>query len=100
MLKLRSFIDRFRAFFLGDIGRQYPPIQTPKYGRAMYLVNAGALVMVGMKVAKLVLPRKLFERMNVMQKDHLKDLIPEENLLSRYGGKFDFIGNLKEINYA
>lgn len=60
----------------------------PKRIRKVYLVNGGWLLKIISEGAKLVLSKKLCERVEIITQDNLKTVIPEEWLLTDYGGKF------------
>jgi len=59
----------------------------PKRMRALYVINAGILFMAALKAAKLILPKKIHKRIRPITLNELRDLIPEENLHPKYGGK-------------
>lgn len=54
--------------------------------RAMMVINGGFVVSALMTGAKLVLPKKLYDRIKLLDPSDLKDLIPMEYLLPEYGG--------------
>lgn len=54
--------------------------------RAMHVVNGGWVISALMKGAKLVLPRKLYDRIKLMDASALTGLIPNHNLLPQFGG--------------
>jgi len=39
---------------------------------------------------KLILPKKMLKRINVVSNDELKDLVPDKWLLQEYGGSLNF----------
>jgi len=59
----------------------------PKRMRALYVVNPGVLFMAALKAAKLILPKKIHKRIHPLTLQELRDLIPEQNLHPKYGGK-------------
>jgi len=68
--------------------------------RSMMVVNGNWLVSALMSAAKLVLPKKLYDRIKLMDVSRLKDLIPHDNLLPQFGGSapsFTYVEYLKEI---
>jgi len=58
----------------------------PHRFRDIYLVNSGLFMRAFMGVMKLLLPKKLRERLSNKSLDELKDLIPGQYLLDRYPG--------------
>lgn len=73
----------------------------PKRIRKVYLVNGGWLLKVIFEGAKLILSKKLVERVEVGTADGLRNLVPAEHLLTDYGGKFnlsirDWVEQLKK----
>lgn len=62
----------------------------PKRIRKVYLTNGGWLLKLISEGAKLVLSKKLSDRVENITQDALKHLIPEEWLLSEYGGKNEY----------
>jgi hypothetical protein len=61
----------------------------PKRMRALYVVNHGVLFMAALKAAKLILPKKIHKRIHALSLDELRELIPEQNLHPKYGGKLE-----------
>jgi hypothetical protein len=61
----------------------------PKRIRKMYVVNQGPLFSAAFTAAKLVLPKKLVKRVQIITHEELLDLIPEHSLHPKYGGKLD-----------
>jgi len=59
----------------------------PKRMRALYVVNPGLLFLAALKAAKLILPKKIHKRIHPMSLQELRELIPEQNLHPKYGGK-------------
>lgn len=62
----------------------------PKRIRKVYLTNGGWLLKLISEGAKLVLSKKLSDRVETISQDALKNVIPEEWLLSEYGGKNEY----------
>jgi len=54
--------------------------------RAMYVVNGGWVVSALLTAAKIALPKKLYERIKLMDQSELKNMIPPSNLTPQYGG--------------
>jgi len=54
--------------------------------RALMVVNGNWLISALMTAAKLVLPKKLYDRIKLMDASALKGLIPEKYLLPQFGG--------------
>jgi len=68
--------------------------------RAMMVVNASWIISALLTAAKLVLPKKLYDRIKLMHASVLKDLIPDKYLLPQFGGSAPPFTNaeyLKEI---
>jgi len=55
--------------------------------RAVWGINGGILISTLMAAAKLVLPKKIMDRIKLMYAEDLKDLIPAQNLPVRFGGE-------------
>jgi len=62
----------------------------PKRIRKVYLTNGGWLLKLISEGAKLVLSKKLCDRVETIHQDGLKQAIPEEWLLTEYGGKNEY----------
>lgn len=54
--------------------------------RAMYVVNGGWVISALLTAAKIALPKKLYERIKLMDQSELKNMIPPSNLTPQYGG--------------
>jgi len=68
--------------------------------RAMMVVNGSWVISALLTAAKLVLPKKLYDRIKLMDVSALKGLIPDEYLLPQFGGSappFTHNEYLKEI---
>jgi len=65
----------------------------PKRIRKVYLMNGGWLLKLISEGAKLVLSKKLSDRVETVHQDALKQLIPDEWLLRDYGGSSDYTVN-------
>jgi len=59
----------------------------PKRMRALYVVNGSILFTAALKAAKLILPKKIHKRIRPISMEDLRELIPEQNLHPKYGGK-------------
>jgi len=59
----------------------------PKRIRKVYLINGGWLLKLIFEAAKLMLSKKLCDRVEVGTVDGLKNLVNDDHLLSDYGGK-------------
>jgi len=90
-----TLVVDFKGFGLSNIdlspkGIEYSKALSglfPKRIRKVYLTNGGWLLKLISEGAKLVLSKKLCERVEVINQDGLKDNIPSEWLLADYGGK-------------
>jgi hypothetical protein len=72
---------------------------TPKRVRKIYLVNVSAMLRLVLKIAKLVLPRKMTKRMHVVYDySELKETIEDKYLHTMYGGSMS-IDNVPEFYY-
>jgi len=72
---------------------------TPKRVRAIYLLNVGLVLRLVVKIAKLVLPRKMTKRMHVIHDySELKELIDVKYLHTMYGGSMA-VDNVPEFYY-
>jgi len=94
-----TLVVDFKSFGLSNIdlspkGIEYSKALSglfPKRIRKVYLVNGGWLLKIISEGAKLVLSKKLCDRVEVISQSDLKQAINEEWLLTdRYGGKFPF----------
>jgi len=65
----------------------------PKRIRQVFLTNGGWLLKLISEGAKLVLSKKLSERVENVTQEALKNIIPEDWLLSEYGGKCEYTVN-------
>lgn len=68
--------------------------------RAMMVVNGGWVISALLTAAKLCLPKKLYDRIKLMDVSNLKNLIPDKYLLPQFGGKaapYTVVEYLKEI---
>lgn len=68
--------------------------------RAMMVVNGSWVISALLTAAKLVLPKKLYDRIKLMDASALKELIPDQYLLPQFGGSappFTYVEYLKEI---
>lgn len=77
---------------LSSKGREWSKAMTgifPKRMRAVYLTGGGAFLKAAWEVGKHVLAKKLVERMRFVNSEQLRDEIPENWLLTEYGGKLD-----------
>ena len=66
----------------------------------MYVLNAGFIFHGAMKLAKYILPKKLYQRIHLITLQELKDLIPDKYLLTKYGGKLEMEEDLLKVNYT
>jgi len=67
---------------------------TPKRVRGIYLVNCNVVLRTALKAAKLILPRKMTKRINVVHDTaQLKEIIDESYLHKKYGGTM----NIEEV---
>jgi len=93
-----TLVVDFKSFGLSNIdlspkGIEYSKALSglfPKRIRKVYLVNGGWLLKIISEGAKLVLSKKLCDRVEVISQGQLKDNINEEWLLTDYGGKLAF----------
>jgi len=93
-----TLVVDFRSFGLSNIdlspkGIEYSKALSglfPKRIRKVYLLNGGWLLKIISEGAKLVLSKKLCERVEVTTPEGLKHAIPEEWLLAEYNGKSNF----------
>lgn len=93
-----TLVVDFKSFGLSNIdlspkGIEYSKALSglfPKRIRKVYLVNGGWLLKIISEGAKLVLSKKLCDRVEVISQDNLKNNINDEWLLTEYGGKFAF----------
>jgi hypothetical protein len=93
-----TLVVDFKGFGLSNIdlspkGVEYSKALSglyPKRIRKVYLLNGGWLLKLIYEGAKLVLSKKLCERVEATTADGLKNAIPEEWLLAEYGGKDTF----------
>eukprot|EP00027_Filamoeba_sp_ATCC50430_P009723 CAMPEP_0168559060 /NCGR_PEP_ID=MMETSP0413-20121227/10312_1 /TAXON_ID=136452 /ORGANISM="Filamoeba nolandi, Strain NC-AS-23-1" /LENGTH=178 /DNA_ID=CAMNT_0008590243 /DNA_START=779 /DNA_END=1315 /DNA_ORIENTATION=- len=60
----------------------------PHRVRKIYVFGGGLIVKVALQVAKMILSKKLMKRLEVVDEETLKDLIPTKWLLEEYGGSF------------
>jgi len=58
--------------------------------REIIIVNGGMLITALVATARLVLPRKFMDRVQVIKEADLKHIIPPQYLLRHYGGNADF----------
>jgi hypothetical protein len=56
--------------------------------RGIYTFNAGFFMRARLSVAKWILPKKLMERLKIVDKKDLVELIPEQHLPDQFGGKY------------
>mmetsp|Transcript_15939 Transcript_15939/g.22178 ORF Transcript_15939/g.22178 Transcript_15939/m.22178 type:complete len:369 (-) Transcript_15939:96-1202(-) len=73
----------------------------PRRIRKMYVLNGGFLIRMLMQAGKYILPKKLMKRVELLDMDQLRDLVPPEWLLKEYGGQLtlgldDFYREMKE----
>jgi len=54
--------------------------------RSMLVINGGIIINALLKGAKLALPKKLYDRIKVLQEEQLKEHVPLEHLFPQYGG--------------
>jgi len=59
----------------------------PKRVRAIYVINYGLLFQAALFAARLIIPKKILKRVHIITLEELKDLISEEYLHPKYGGK-------------
>jgi len=93
-----TLVVDFKSFGLSNIdlspkGIEYSKALSglfPKRIRKVYLINGGWLLKLISEGAKLVLSKKLCDRVEVTSPEGLKNCIPEEWLLAEYGGKCGF----------
>lgn len=93
-----TFVVDFKGFGLSNIdlspkGIEYSKALSglfPKRIRKVYLLNGGWLLKLISEGAKLVLSKKLCERVEMTTQEGLKNNIPAEWLLTEYGGKSTF----------
>jgi len=93
-----TFVVDFKGFGLSNIdlspkGIEYSKALSglfPKRIRKVYLLNGGWLLKLISEGAKLVLSKKLCERVEMTTQEGLKNYIPEQWLLTEYGGKCTF----------
>jgi len=93
-----TLVVDFKSFGLSNIdlspkGIEYSKALSglfPKRIRKVYLLNGGWLLKIISEGAKLVLSKKLCERVEVTSPDGLRHAIPEEWLLAEYNGKSTF----------
>jgi len=72
----------------------------PNRIRSIVLVNGGGFLNALVTAAKLVLPKKMMQRVTTIHVEELKNLIPEDYLVPRFGGEskeFSFPEYYKEI---
>lgn len=93
-----TLVVDFKSFGLSNIdlspkGIEYSKALSglyPKRIRKVYLLNGGWLLKIISEGAKLVLSKKLCDRVEVTTPEGLKNAIPEEWLLTEYNGKNTF----------
>lgn len=61
----------------------------PRRIRKMYVLNGGFLIRMLMQAGKYILPKKLMKRVDMLDMDQLRDLVPPQWLLKEYGGQLD-----------
>lgn len=71
----------------------------PNRIRAIYIFNAGVFIKALLSVAKLMFPKKLSKRIQVIEQEELRSIIPRVSLLKQYGGEWelDFEKFLEEM---